>query len=277
VPTHLVQPRSNLTASNARGLSPSIWGDFPIEEINAYPGRGFFHYDDFTKPVVIVTPTITTQAAYGGGYKAFGSAGGTIIQNTSRDGELEFTETDDDQAVSLAWIGLPFKIDRGQGHFCMEARLKTNTATDARHNIFLGLLESSTLAVGVPLADDDLLSDNNYVGFKRHGADGDQIDTIYRANGVGSTYVTVKADALSTALAADTYIKLGLKYNPDTYVLSWWVNGLKLADTKTIPEADGTDFPNDVAMGPVLAVRCVSADDAVVTLDEWAFGQVYTG
>ena len=37
-------------------------------------------------------------------------------------------------------------------------------------------------------------------------------------------------------------------------VLTYFVNGIPLADTKALPSATGTDFPADVKMGVMLAI-----------------------
>lgn len=275
-----IRPAANLTADTNRAPSPDIWANCPWHEINDPRTRtlGWKRYDDFSKLALLTTPTITTEALYSNGYKAFGSSGGTLVPAGIELGSgLVFTETDDDEGLGLATIALPFKIDRGKGAFWFECRLKTNTITDTRHGFFLGLLDSATLSATVPIAAAGTLADENFVGFHRLETDGDQLDTVYKANTV--TQVSVKTDALSSAvgtsaLEADTFIKLGMTFNPFTYEFAWYVNGYKLPDTKTIPTGDGDDFPNDVQMGFVFALLCASGDDAVCTLDWWCGAQL---
>lgn len=252
------------------GPSPSIWGNCPVLDFILDPAAGTYFFDDFIDIPVITTPTITTEAAWGGTrYKAFGSAGGTLVSGGSLNGDVVLTETDDDQGVSIATIALPFKIIIGGGNLWFEARIKTNSATNTKHGFFLGLMDSATLSATVPIAADGTLADENLVGFHRLEGDGDKVDTVYKADGV--TAVTVGADAAT--IAADTYIKLGIKYDDSTNILSFYADGAKLADTKTIPSAAGTDFPNDVTMGLVLAMLCASNDDAIVTMDWWRCAQ----
>lgn len=269
-PVRHKQNLSSADASTNRRCSPNIWADCPWLEMLQCPGVGVTFFDDFMYPPVLVTPTITTQANYGGGWKAFGSSGGTIISDGSRGGGLVLTESDDNEGFGLATIALPFKIIRGDGAFWFECRMKTNTITDTEHGFFVGLLDSATLSATVPIAAAGTLADENFVGFHRLEGDGDQLDTVYKADGV--TQVSVQTDALaatpvSSALVADTYFKIGMKYDPVTFEFSWYYNNLKLSSTKTVPSAAGTDFPNDVNMGLVIAALCASNNDAIITVD----------
>src|SRR5688572_32708848 len=192
-----IQPRQNFTRDTNRAPSPAIWADCPVLEFLEDPGKGLYHYDDFRALALLATPTITTEALYSNGYKAFGSSGGTILPASIQGGSgLVFTETDDNEGASLATISLPFKIDRGQGKFWFEARLKTNTVADTRYGFFLGLLESATLSATVPIAAAGTLADQNFVGFHRLEGDGDQIDTVYKANTV--TQVSVQTDVIDS-------------------------------------------------------------------------------
>lgn len=270
-----VENRKNFaSADTTRGPSPNIWASCPVLDFIENPALGTYFYDDFTKVPVLVTPTITTQANYGGGYKAFGSSGGTIISNSELGGGIILTESDDNEGFSLATIALPFKIIIGGGDFWFEARLKTNTVSDTEHGFVLGLWEQQTLSATIPIAAAGTLADANFVGFHRLEGDGDQIDTVYKANGV--TQVTVQADALPSALTADTYIKLGMTYTETDRKLRFYANNIQLTTTKTIPSAAGTDFPNDVQMGLCLAALCASNNDAIINLSWWRAAQRLT-
>lgn len=268
-----VVARNNFTADTSRGFSPNVWRNCPLASLNEDPSIGTFFYENWTRVPVLTTPTITTQANYGGGWKAFGSSGGTVVTSAEQGGGLVLTETDDNEGIGLATIALPFKIIRGGGDFWMECRFKTNEVADTKHGIFIGLLDSATLSATVPIAAAGTLADENFVGFHRLEADGDQMDTVYKADGV--TQVTVQADALHTALVADTYTKIGMRYNASDYTLTFYQNNLELSSTKTVPVAAGTDFPNDVQMGLVVAMLCASSDDAIVTLSWIAAAQLH--
>lgn len=263
------------------GPSPAIWSDCPVLEFEDNPGKGFHRFEDFKNCPVLTTPTITTDANYGNGFHAFGSSGGTVVRaNLEGGGGLILTETDDNEGIALQYLQTPFKLAPGKGDLWFEARLKIGTVTDNDSGFFVGLAESLTLTATVPITAAGAIADKNVVGFHRLEGDGDQIDTVYKADGV--TQVTVKADALSTtagvhtaagSLAADTYIKLGMKYVARNNTLYFYVNNVRLNDYKVLPSAAGTDFPNDVLLAPTLGLLCGSNNDSVLTLSYLRFAQ----
>lgn len=265
----------NRSEDTNRGHSPTIWGSCPLNELMEDPRRGFYYRDDFLQTALLTTPTITTQAYYNNGWKAFGSSGGTLLGGFIEGGMgLVSTETDDNEAVHYATLGLPFKISRANGDFWYETRLKTSTITDLDSGIFFGLVEQQTLSAIIPIVAAGTMADANFVGFHRLEGDGDQVDVIYKANGV--TQVSLMTDAManlptSTALVADTFYKFGFTYKkngPDgSFKMAFYINGYKLPTTYTLASADGTDFPNDVKMGLCFAMLCGSSNDSVLTVD----------
>ncbi len=279
MPLNSLKPRKNAAVAASvdtdRGPSNAIWGRMPMDSVTNDPTIGFYQRWDFLKMPVLVTPTITAEAFYGDGLKAFGSTGGTVVSaGILGGGGVVITESDDNEGVGVQSIALPFKIDRGQGRQALEIRMKTNEVANTKHGFFFGLGDQQTLTAIVPIAAAGTLADENLAGFHRLEGDGDQIDAVYKADGV--TQVTVQADGIPTGLtlAADTYFKLGLLFEPygifGTNYLSWWYNGI-LVTKYQIPAADGTDFPNDVQMGALFAMLCASNDDAVCTID-WIQG-----
>lgn len=262
--------------------SPSIWNDCPVLDILENPNLGVYLKYDFAVAPVLVTPTITTEALYGQGLKAFGSAGGTILPlKLLGGGGLVFTETDDNEGVSIATISLPFQIATTKKKLWFEARLKNSVVTDTENGFVVGLWEQQTLSATVPIAAAGTLADANFVGFHRLEGDGDQIDTVYKANGI--TQVTVKADAISTtagvhtaagSLAADTYIKLGMVFDPADNRLRYYINGVKLPDYYTVTATAGNPFPNDVQLGLCVAMLLASSNDSILTLDHITCAQL---
>ena len=137
----------------------------------------------------------------------------------------------------------------------------------------VGLIGAATLSATVPIAADGTLADINLVGFHRLEGDGDQIDFVYKADGV--TQVTVASDILSTALVADTAVRLGFHYEEDTALLTFYVNGTPSATTKTIPSDTGTDFPADVLLSPCMAVlNATGTTPGASRMDMWCTAQL---
>lgn len=255
--------------NSARGLSPGLWADCP-DRLMFDPNAGFFDIEDFVN-VPIATPSATSQANWGR-HKTFSSTSTSpvpMIQSTSSPGGIIQLEVDgDNEAVSIAQGGQPFLLDIASGNFWWEARIAFSSIADTKHGFFVGLIDLQTLTATMPMADDGTLGDANFVGFHRLEGDGDQLDTVYKANGV--TQVTVKADAQT--LVADTFYKVGMKLQQiggQVARLYFYVNGVVLADYKTIPTADGTDFPNDVTMGWVAAYKAAAATPLTNTKIDW--------
>lgn len=250
-----VLPAGNLgTAQSGRQWSRGIWHDCPIDAIRSGELQG--HVFEFLFDTAPKTPATTegnfglfTQFSDTGG---FINAGATYGWNMGSDG--------DNEGVSLRSRVTPFRITRVAPFYKLwyELGMKTSTIADTKHGFLHGLIEDTAFSATVPITAAGAIADKNMVGFRRDEADGDYLDTVYKADGV--TAVTVKADA--SQIAADTYFKSGFVYDPfidsqiadvgmtgaNRYALTYYVNGLPLPDRKQIPSALGTDFPNDVQL-----------------------------
>jgi hypothetical protein len=250
------------------GPSPAIWADCPWAEMQVDPNVGFTFWDDF----VNFPKTLGTTEGNWGSYTSFGSSGSTCTAGTGVGGELVLTEATDNEGWCIRQLPCPFKLIRGGGAFWFEVRIKTSTIADTKFGFLVGLMDNTAVSVGIPLTIGGALYDTNLCGFHRLEGDGDKLDTVYKADGV--TAVTLQADAVT--LVADTYVKVGWKYDPSTYVLTFYSNGTALATTKTIPSAAGTDFPNDVTMGFVLGATYAASDSQTATIDWVRIAQLRT-
>ena len=258
-------------ADSTRQVSDSsmLWRGMPWRDIKEGVRSGFaVHYElGKIKASANVNAAI---APWGDGFNLFGSDGAAVAVLDELGGGKTFSSDGDNEGVSLQQIALPFQISRDHKLFVAECRLKTSTITDTKHGFFWGLAQALTLSATVPITAAGAIADTNIVGFHRLEADGDMLDTVYKADGV--TQVTVQADAVT--LVADTYVKLGIRYEPvgdqaNAYALSFWRNGVRLSSSKTIPAAAGTDFPNDVRMGLVFALLNATATTPGTTSIQW--------
>lgn len=248
------------------GASPNIWADCPWTLIDQDPNVGFKIYDNFL--TIGKTPP-TTEGNFGR-YKGFTSSGGIIGPSGEYGGGIRIYDATDNEAASLGTSNFPFKIGRGMGKFWFEASVKVSAITDTTQNLFIGLFEDAALSATVPFGATGVITDNNYVGFQRLEADGDKLDIVYRANGV--TAVTVLADAVT--LVADTYVKIGMVFDPSTNVLTFFADGVPVA-TKTIPSSAGDDFPNDVQLGLVFAAMNAATATVIPTMRWWRAAQLH--
>lgn len=256
-----------LTANTNRNPSMSIWGDCPIQEIEQGSVQGWHFFDDFVNFLF----TVPTTEANAGLYKGFSSTGGLMDEGDEIGGSVAFGSDGDNEGASIASRQLPFQVSASCGDFWFECRVKSSTIADTKHGIFVGLIDSCTLSATVPIAAAGTLADENFVGFHRLEGDGDQFDTVYKADGV--TQVTVKADAVT--IAADTYVKLGMRYSARDSKLYFFADGVRLPDSKTIPSNTGTDFPADVRMGLIFAVlNATASTPGTAEIDWWKAAQL---
>lgn len=246
----------------SRGPSQSIWSDCPLLEIINGVTDGVLFFDEFQNGPRVAAGAEAAYTGYGGGYRGFADTGGLVQDGGEIGGTLDLSSDGDNEGASFRMSCAPFQIARNLGKLWFEARIKTSTITDTKHNLFVGMMADNALTAIVPITALGALADVNLVGFHRPesargaaGTGGAIMNTVYKADGV--TAVTVQTDAV--ALVADTYMKLGMVFDPTNNVLSFYRNGVKLATTYTIPAANGTDFPNDVRLAFVIAVLNATA------------------
>jgi hypothetical protein len=244
------------------GLS-AFWQDCPLSAIGSDPGAGYMVQDNFVDVGLSGTITTIISQAGTGRYLVFGGASSTIAPDAALGGGLTLGLTDIDQATSITTKQTPFQITSGAGSLWFEARVKTSTVTTAEQAFFVGLMDATPQTATVPLTATGAIADINCVGFHKPEANTTALDTSYKAKTV--TAVEVNSDV--GTLAADTYIKLGFKFDTTNNVLSFYINGELQAAGKTIPNNTGTDFPADVTLAPVFAILAATADDESFTID----------
>lgn len=283
-----IRSRNNLgSAITDRNPSPNIWADCPWEGIVEGFVAGAYIYDDF----VVLGKTVPTTAATFGDKTGFTSTNGTFAVGTGLGGELILGSSSgsDNDAMSIATRSTPFLINRATGQFWFEARVKVSSIANTICETFLGLIEDVAATAIIPITTTAAsLADQNLVGFYRTESAGASINTTYKANGV--TAVTV--GSAEGTLVADTYTKLGMRLdltrNPfvgdpnltgaNSYLLTFYKDNVKLATSKQLPldTVAGTDFPNDVGMGLILAQRYAAGSiQPSTTIDWWRAAQVF--
>lgn len=258
------QYRGNQTTGlldTSRGPSPAIWAECPVLELLYGNKDGIYHFDDF-----VSGPRVPAGAeAVAGLYRGFADTGGLVADAGEFGGVLTLSSDGDNEGASFRMSGSPFQVGRNQGKLWMEARVRTTTIADTKHGIFVGLMADNALTAVLPITAAGAIADVNIVGFHRLEGDGDYFDTVYKADGV--TQVTVQADA--AVIVADTWVKLGMVFDPAKNLLSFYRNGVRLATTYTMASASGTDFPNDVRMGFVVAVLNATASTPGSSSIDW--------
>lgn len=265
-----------LVGDTQRMPTRSIWGNFPIRDIAEGVTNGVHLFEDFKN--FRFSADINAAVAYwANGWEAFGSLGGSLTEGGEVGGSIVLASDGDNEGVWLGTQTKPFQISRDHKTLCFEIRLKVSTITDTKFGFFAGLIDTAALSATVPIAAAGTLADENFVGFHRLEGDGDAVDTVYKADGV--TQVTVGTDAI--ALVADTYVKLGMKYIPSgdgsgNYRLVFYKDGTRLTDSYGVVAAAGTDFPNDVKLGPVFGLlNATGTTPGNLEVDWIAVGQLF--
>jgi len=229
------------------GPSPGLWGlaprDVMYDKATAY---------GMSWPIGL--PVMATTAAVisgGSGWIGFGDTGAAAVSGQQDDelgGAYAIASDADNEGASISGGVAPFVLTKAAQDFFFEARVKVSATTTLDIGFFVGLMDTTACTNAIPITQAGALADVNAVGFQYIEADTVTFDTIYKADGV--TAVQVK-DAAG-AIAAATYLKLGMLVQKG--VLTFFLNGVPLADTKTLPDATGTDFPADVNLRPVVAM-----------------------
>lgn len=265
--------------------SPSIWGRCPWNAIMAKKVGGVAFYDDFHNFNITPATTEGNWSGSAGGYAQFSGTGGFItapaLSAATKAGiptsGITIGSDDDNEGVGIRTLSVPFSLNRASQKFWFEACIKKSSIANTIAEFFIGLLENVALTAVVPITTTAAtLSDNNMVGIYSTESAGSTANTTYKANGV--TAVTVGSAEIT--FVADTFTKVGMKYEPSgdkagAYVLSFYQDGTRLASTKVLPDSNGTDFPTDVAMGPVLAIRnAAGSSPGTATIKWWKAAQL---
>lgn len=267
-----------------------VWEGFPIEAIRNGNVDGFLREWDFAtlKPASNVN---AAEAYWDQGMRVFGDNGAalTVVNGIGLNATgMSFGSDGDNEGAGIRDQQVQVRLSRADKMFALELVGQTSTITDTKHGFFTGLIEDSAITATSPIAAAGTLADLNFVGFHRLEGDGDMLDLVYKANGI--TQVSQFTDAITLVAATD--FRIGLTFNPApdfqnglSNVFRWWYNGKPILDTgttagslgyKQIPSADGTDFPNDVAMGFIFTLlNATGTTPGTTTVRRVRYGQVF--
>lgn len=262
----LVRYRANFAAADTNRLkSPNIWSDCPEVQIREGSIGGMYSDWDFVDGGLITSPT-TEAALVGLPLIGFGSSGATVTYGDEQGGTLVLTEATDNEAVYVKNKPGAFQISSLKGKFWFEARIKVNAITDNQIGFLLGMFDDVAMTVVVPLSTANppiLATTGNFVGFWGREEDAGMVHTEYKADGV----TTVVVQESVHQFVADTYVKLGMKFDPKDAYLRFYVNNVEQSSKKLIPNATGTDFPADVRLNWMFGQRLGASTSSLTTCD----------
>jgi hypothetical protein len=238
-------------AVNAQtGPSPAIFGHLAGGQ--NHPLWAVFH-EDFHCGTLAASGVIPGTQVYG-----FLDGGNTCALQADQTGgvmRLAADNTQDDSPTittgdNVAGFG---KFDTGKA-FAAECRISVSSI--AAVSYFFGLMEEGLAVNDGIFSDAAAIADVDYVGFRSLAAAPTELDAVYRTGAGGG-----EAEALDTAqtLVASTWYKLGVRGNPTTERVYWYVDGAEVSGQSTVTYTTA-EFPN----GEELAFYiCLKNDDGV--------------
>jgi hypothetical protein len=265
--------------NSGRGPSPGLWADCPFtgdptEDTNL----GYHFWDDFIS--LPVMPTVTTVAAWGP-YNVY-NTDGTSVQTPAfpagtvyGGGIFRHTANTAGDAMVIGTASCPFVLKSKKLWF--EARIATTSIATNDGQLFLGLAEnySMTFGAATPLADANATANTGaLIGFNRLEDGLAVVNTSYADH--ATSWTNVKASAYA-ALAANTWLKLGIRYDPNNAAraITFFVNGVELDNAVTQAILTATTYLDNVGFGPCFAFFVDTAGTASYGyLDWWRCAQL---
>jgi hypothetical protein len=142
----------------------------------------------------------------------------------------------------------------------LEARIKKTSVTDANGSVFVGLT-GGAVSDTVPIDGGDHAIAVNSVGFF---IDEDSSDTVsFVRRGSGSVAVVQSA-----TISADSFIKIGLAFDPATGV-KWYLNGIEQSSSILGADAnDATKFPaSSTLLSMVVGIKGTDTSADTIEVD----------
>jgi hypothetical protein len=216
-------------------LSPSIWGDCPLAELNALHSGQFFDAKfDTGVPTGVVASGVVRPTVAG---LTLECDDDTVLARLATLKGLRIeTDADDNDAASLS-SGPLGPITRNSGKRLWLEAIVAAGDVDADMGIFVGLVEPAG-------ATRDVLADNvaatavvgeSLVGFIQDNGDDDALDIIYRKD--AGTVVVVASDVTNStaipvasraSLTDGAFFKVGIRFDGHE-TLSFYVGGYRVA------------------------------------------------
>jgi len=264
--------------------SPSIWADCPVVAFQKDPSKGFHLFDDFKNSVIPTEEAGRTALTDGlgnilGDINWFAHVESALVADlalqSDEDGVLMLDQdgTDDDTVTITTGnnvTGLVSITDEQAEKVWFEARFKVSTITNTDLGVFVGLTEEGQAANGKPMGAASAIGDIDHIGFHVFEADGDGLDFVYTLAGETDG---VTADVAT--LEADTYVKVGLKYEPSDNKVHVYVDGVEKESAAIL--ASASNFPSAQKLAATIAISsgAAGADGDNLKLDWVRIAQEY--
>ena len=273
--------RIRLSGENGGKGFSGLWAGCPLlDGFNDGLNAGYGIVDDFCQ--IPYTGTITSQAAWGGNWKAYGTSNNTLTDGSAlvgatppgEGGQLLMTQSTTGDQLVIQSVSLPFQISSIAGGLTQklwfECRLALSSITaggTTASDLFVGLATQQTLSGTVPFSSAaTLATGGDFVGFRRLGSAGATGSTLYQANGVSP----VVSNTNKVVFAANTFTRLGFMFDPVAATLKFYQEGVQLGTYITstdLAAASESDFPNGVMLSPCIALWADSSAPGTARID----------
>lgn len=255
--------------NDGRGPSAGLWGDLPPDHDDMNVGYG--EEDDFLHYTTTATTVLNASGmpTFEGDCTLTGSAvaGGALVL---------FGTTDNEEAALERGGGAaaPYVISdtaAAARKLWFEARVKKSTIADAVGGFFVGLT-SEGAGVADFMADSGAdFADVDLIGFWNDPTDDSVSSHVHFVYQITGQAFATPIDTAAT-LVADTYIKLGFKYDPSAPTakrIKIYVDGVEQATYVTGTNIATATFPDGEELTKLIAIKQQSNTDMTVSMDWW--------
>lgn len=264
------------TADTTVEPSGAIWQSCPVEAVDAGAVAGVHIWDNFER--VTLPGTQTSEVTFGL-YKAYNTGNGTVITNSSLDGTqtmggiLSMLCDTDGDASAFGTHSCPFRFSGSastSGKLWFEARIAVTGIATNNIQLFVGFGENNgyTFGAAKPLANANAVAnDVPFIGLQMNEDGVGVVRGVYTDEATSWTEVE---DNVGT-LAASTWAKVGLIYNPDdaTNCVKFYFNGVPAASVLSRSTLTGLTNLDASPMGLLFAAFADSAGTSTYAYMDW--------
>lgn len=244
----------NMSTNTFRGPSEAIWADCPFLRYQEHPEDGMAYFDDFLMFGNAVMSSAYTQSI--GAWSAYGAAGALVLDGAAEGGVVKLGSDGANEGVTLFSSAGSVRLVTTStlapnGKMWFEARFARSSIATTDGDYFVGLMIPA-LSSGLPRANypitttDDTLDSTNgtFLGFHstmttavRGGPT--EIAAVFNLAGGTINYptnlTTLMAATGNTVLAAGTFVKVGMIFDPAAYMTA-------IATSPTARQTSGNQY-----------------------------------
>jgi len=211
-------------------------------------------------------------------YASYIDTGVTITQTSDEGGVYRVGNNDaaNDQGhfTTGGNTGGAFRIDSDDLEtVAFETRFRKSSVTDGNLAHFAGLFQPASVADQALVDTTGVPADKDYIGFLTDASDGDTVNFVYRKEGSAQQV----AVANLATLAANTFVKLGFKIDPDappSKRLKLYVNSIEQSQNYISQSVlESALFPDDEPLTPTFLTTAVNIPATNFDIDWYMAGQ----